>query len=165
MVCGRAIAYQYGALTSFYTTQHGIDNGYVNGISLTYSSNPRKHIWTFAGAYDEYGTTTRENCPCISGTSATQPPSFVGNDYFCDTGATRISSGSYTRTLYVGNPLWDGAGCGEGNTCCTFNTPPWFYKQLPETTGDSIELRVFDSSSYSSRADNVYIEQIELYIR
>ncbi|XP_064384847.1 uncharacterized protein LOC135333746 [Halichondria panicea] len=37
MVCGRAIAYQYGALTSFYTTQHGIDNGYVNGISLIHT--------------------------------------------------------------------------------------------------------------------------------
>ncbi len=40
------------------------------------------------------------------------------------------------------DPLWDGAGCGPLNTCCTFNNPPWFYKELPEPTTDDIEMRV-----------------------
>ncbi len=44
--------------------------------------------------------------------------------------------------FYGGDPLWDGAGCGPLNTCCTFNNPPWFYKELPAPTTDDIEMRV-----------------------
>ena len=51
-VCGKIIAYQVGSIDAFSTppNKQGIDQGYVDGISLTYSSNPRKHIWTFAAA-------------------------------------------------------------------------------------------------------------------
>ena len=37
-------------------------------------------------------------------------------------------SGSYTA-----DPLWDGEGCDETNTCCDFNSPPWFCKDLPHS--------------------------------
>ncbi len=58
-VCGKIIAYQYGSPDAF--AVHGrppnptIDSNYVDGISLTHGSTPRKHIWTFVGSLDEAG--------------------------------------------------------------------------------------------------------------
>ena len=112
----------------------------MDGVSLTHG-NPRQHIWTFAAAQDEFGTFPSGNCPCINtnqAAQATPPPAFVGNDYFCDTG----SEERVQVAFYGDDPLWDGAGCGPLNTCCSFNTPPWFYKQLPQPTTDDIEMRV-----------------------
>ena len=60
--------------------------------------------------------------------SATPPPEYVGDDYFCDTGsAGRFLIGNF----YSNDPLWDGAGCGPLNACCSFNNPPWFYNHSP----------------------------------
>ena len=44
--------------------------------------------------------------------------------------------------FYGDDPLWDGAGCGPNNDCCTLNNPPWFHKQLPSATADDIEMRL-----------------------
>ena len=54
-------------------------------------------------------------------------PPFVGNDLFCDSDAQ--------------DPLlWDGE-CS--NRCCSFNDPPWFYKQVSvDPVNDDIEMRV-----------------------
>ncbi len=79
-VCGKVIGYQYGSTDSFGGGHDSIDEIYLDGISLTHGSNPHKYIWSFAAAFDERGTTPRSNCPCISGTSATPPPIFVGSD-------------------------------------------------------------------------------------
>ena len=132
-VCGKIIAFQYSGPDSFRNGKT-IDKNYLDGISLTYGKNPRKHVWSFAAALDEVGTCPSCNCPCINVTSAaiaTPPPVFVGNDYFCDTGSTHEYR---INTLYADNPLWDGAGCGSDNTCCSLNNPPWFFKQLQSST-------------------------------
>ena len=68
-------------------------------------------------------------------------PSFVGNDYFCDT-ALSVYYNSVPRALQPSDPLWDGRGCGPTSTCCSFNTPPWFVKDLPSPTTDDVEMRV-----------------------
>ena len=51
-VCGRARGYQKGETLGFYGSPYSfnrtIDEGYVSGLSITYVSNPRQHIWTFA---------------------------------------------------------------------------------------------------------------------
>ena len=51
-VCGRLRGYQYGGpdafnagITEKYTS---VDSNYVDGVSITYGSNPRKHVWTYA---------------------------------------------------------------------------------------------------------------------
>ena len=147
-VCGKIIAYQYASTDAFgvfdvsaLIRAYDIDGNYVDGISLTHGSNPRKHIWTFAAALDEVGTFPHFNCPCTNTSLvdfATPPPSFVGNDYFCDTGSTN----RWEHTFYPDDTLWDGAGCGPANTCCSLNNPPWFLKQLPSTTTDDIEMRI-----------------------
>ena len=159
-VCGKIIAYQFASPDGFGGGSRGnaitIDKNYVDGISLTHG-NPRHHIWTFAAARDELGSA----CPCVSSNSISfsSPPAFVGEDYFCDT----ASADDWEYTFYVDDPLWDGAGCGPLNTCCSFNTPPWFHKQLPQPTTDDIEMRV--CRDQWSGDEDVAIETIDIHIQ
>ena len=167
-VCGKIIAYQDASPDTFRPSidSNSIDGIYVDGISLTHGSNPRKHIWTFAGGLDEVGTIPSSNCPCTNtnlDTYARQPPDFVGNDYFCDTGSTN----RWQRRFYPDDPLWDGAGCGPTNTCCSLNNPPWFLKQLPSNTTDDIEMRMCrNQNRVNGRIDeDTPIELLELYVK
>ena len=163
-VCGRVIAYQVYTTDAF--ANYGLDEGpvninspYVDGVSLTHG-NPRHHLWTFAAALDEAGTDPRSSCPCTNintASQARQPPAFVGNDYFCDTG-----SAQHYQDLFYGDPLWDGAGCGPLNTCCSFNNPPWFYKQLPQPTTDNIEMRVCRDEGSD---EDIALESAEIYVQ
>jgi hypothetical protein len=70
--------------------------------------------------------------------------------------------GEYT-SFYADDPLWDGQGCGPNSTCCTFNNPPWFCKQLPQSTNADLEVRL--CSRNSARHENTPIELIEIYIK
>ena len=60
---------------------------------------------------------------------------------------------------YVNDPLWDGAGCVQGS-CCQFNSPPWFCKDLPHPTSEDIELRLCLSESTSNEevAFEIYVQ-------
>ena len=166
-VCGRIIGYQHGFTDAFSRgfnrPEEPIDAAYVDGVSLTHGSSPRKHIWTFASARDEVGMFPHTNCPCTNTTqagSATPPPSFVGNDYFCDTGSMNRAD---SATFYQDDPLWDGAGCGANNTCCSLNNPPWFLRQLPSTTTDDIEMRICRDEHQTD--EKIHVQMIDLYIR
>ena len=164
-VCGKVIGYQDKtpeAFDPYYANQSlTIDDVSVEGVILTHGTNPRKHIWTFAAALDEYGTNYNGQCPCMNtgSTGSTRIPPWVGSDYFCDTG----SSTRFQYIFYSDDPLWDGEGCGPTNTCCSFNTPPWFSKQLPSTTTDSIELRI--CANQSQYDEDTPIEIVELYVQ
>ena len=166
-VCGRVIGYQNKSPDAF--AQDGsllrgntTDSIYVDGVSLTHGQSPRQHIWTFVGALDEKKPVSVYNCPC---TNTDIPytgtiPSFVGQDYFCDTG----SSGLLRHDVFFPEkPLWDGQGCGGSSTCCEFNSPPWFCKQLPQPSTDDIELRICGTEHTDN--EDTPIEQVEIYIR
>ena len=130
-------------------------------MSLTYG-NPRQHIWTFAGAIDEAGGSDDESrCTCTDSSRPNTPPSFVGNDYFCETGVPPGQGWNYT--FYADDPLWDGQDCGPTSTCCTFNNPPWFCKQLPQSTNADLEVRLcsLDPVYY----ENIPIELVEIYVK
>ena len=162
-VCGRVIGYQNRVPIALYFHYHGIDGPYVHGVSLTHGRNPRKHIWTFAGASDEtsHSGQDRYKCPCINpALTSTSIPSYVGNDYFCDT-ALSTYFGPLPRALQPADPLWDGEGCGPTSTCCSFNNPPWFVKDLPSATTDDIEMRLCRGNSYGSTP----IEVVDLYVQ
>ena len=170
-VCGQVRGYQYGYPAGFYC--------YINnytcfdpqiktfGVTLTYSNNPRKHIWTYAAGHDEQGTSPSD-CPCNNGSqymNYTIP--FVGNDYYCESGRG-VGESSYI--LYSNDPLWDGEDCpGHETTCCTSPKMPWFVKTLNETVNDDIELNVCGSGcTYNCYWFSVYgtaIDLIELYIK
>ena len=156
-VCGRIIAYQDRSTDAF--GQHlgdvtTIDGAYVDGVSLTHGS-PRQHIWTFAAGLSEFQNID-DSCPCDATVNITIPP-FVGGDYFCESG---YNSGTYTA-FFPDDPLWDGNGCTASSTCCSFNNPPYFTKQLPSPTTDDIEARICHDESQAN--EDTPIEFIELY--
>ena len=165
-VCGMIIGYQKGNTPAFYDyihrRGHTVDDNYVTGVSLTQGSNPRKHIWTFAAALHEGTSYIDENCPCTNTGMQSIPP-WVGQDYFCDTAVEDWGRQGRHNHLYPDDPLWDGEGCGPTSTCCSFNNPPWFSKQLLSPTTDDIEMRLCGRDSRSFQ--DVPLEVIELYVQ
>ena len=117
-VCGRARGYQKGDTVAFYGSYYNlnrtIDEDYVSGLSITYSSNPRQHIWTFASGRGERFNSIF-NCPC-SENGGNDPPSFVGSNYYCESGSTYHVTSSNFDTYFFNDTLWDGAGCVDD--CC-----------------------------------------------
>ena len=166
-VCGRIKAYQKGAPDAFWRqnfTGQTTDSNYVDGISLTHGQSPRQHIWTFAAALNEVSNVIGILCPCTRERAKSPPiqfvPSFIiGNDYFCETAAIEHPQ----LRLYPDDPLWDGEGCGSESTCCEFNNPPWFCRQLPQPTTDDIELRICGNEDISD--EDTPIEQIEIHVQ
>ncbi len=160
-VCGKIIGYHKRIPIAFHFGGR-IDSGYVYGVSLTHGQNQRKHIWTFVGASDETNQQYNFKCPCINtALVSSRVPSFVGNDYFCDTAYSSYYSNYSPYPLQVNDPLWDGKGCGLTNTCCSFNSPPWFVKQLPSPTKENVEMRVCRPGVDGSTP----LEIIELYVQ
>ena len=166
-VCGRIIGYHYGSPSGFYTpyvSGNTIDGPYLEGVSVTHGQSPRRHIWSFANALQE--TTgfdrNRHICPCTNPASTMQQfiPNFVGNDYFCDSGSRTTGR---IGVFYSDDPLWDGEGCEQQSTCCIFNHPPWFCKELPQTTKEDIEVRICADEAFSN--EDSPVELIELYIQ
>ena len=161
-VCGKIIGYQYATTDAFlsHSTGRTIDDLYVDGVSLTHGQRPRKHIWTFAAAHDETRSDTTV-CPCTkpSTTFTGIVPPFIGQDYFCDTGSRYAPQAHFYRA----DPLWDGSGCGPTSSCCGFNNPPWFCKQLPQPTNDDIEMRVCTDEPIANKY--LALETAEIYVQ
>ena len=163
-VCGRITAYQYGApdaLNHDVTQSRDIDAAHLDGVSLTHGRESRQHIWSFICAAGE-GNTFRPFTVCACSNTGRGWPystSYLGNDYFCDSGNHGpISSSS---TFYSDDPLWDGQGCGPLSTCCQFNNPPWFCKTLPQSTTDDLEVRICKNSIN----EDTPVQLVELYIQ
>jgi len=160
-VCGRASAYQKGSPDAFvYSQSYGIDSYYVEGLSITRGS-PREHIWTYAVGVTDSGNNPCCNCPCAT-VSGSDPPSFVGSHYYCESGA---SSTYDVNAYYFSDVLWDGAGCSAGNSCCSDRNQPWFYRQLSETTQDDIEVRSCTGANIGFDNGAILITNLELYIQ
>ena len=142
-ICGIVRGYAKGAPNAFgpsynYPQLANIDSSYVDGISITRGS-PREHIWTYAARLDEI---EGEFCSCANFSYLkTDVPSFVGNDYYCESGHIGPhSDGSYTsRPTSWTDPLWDGEGCTiPENRCC--DRHGWFHKNVSSTT-DDVEVK------------------------
>ena len=108
-ICGQVKGYQKGSTDAFYLSTTGsksINDHYVDGLSITLG-NPRKHVWTYAtGLSDDYNY-PNWNCPCAA-TPGPDPPAFVGDHYYCESGDT----GTYVlNEYYTSDMLWDGYGC------------------------------------------------------
>ena len=142
-VCGRGVGYTGYFPDAFYNgygqNDGGINDAYLDGMSITYGS-PHQHIWSFGNGHSS-------RCPCESTDrlAAPLPPSFVGNNYFCD-GAN--------------GALWDGLDCTDA--CCTFNSPPWFDVTLPTPTSDDIMVRLCSDEQTN---ESPRIQLLELYIQ
>ena len=105
-------------------------------------------------------------CPCANRNTQIAPiPSFVGNDFFCESGNAATG---WSEVLYSSDPLWDGQGCGSP-PCCELSYPPgvtapWFCKQLPQTTTDDIEACICNEVE-GRQGDDTQVQLVELYIR
>ena len=165
-VCGKVIGYQKGTPDAFSpfidsSTDKNLDDNYLDGFSLTHGQpGSREHIWTFAAALYEIGSSTSV-CPCSSSDNwpHTLPP-FIQDNWFCDSGNHGSSTSS--GTVYADDPLWDGQGCGAGSTCCTWHNPPWFCATLSQPTDDDLELRLCRTSKRSN--EDVYIKSLFIYV-
>ncbi len=162
-VFGSVIAYQYGYLNAYrlyYESNRRLtlEDQFVDGVVLTHGS-PRQHVWTFIAARDELVTHSASGCPCLRPVFALPPPPYIGNDYFCDSGSRQYFEGF---RFYGDDPLWDGAGCesirGFSNTCCTSNTPPWFYKDFPHPTTNSLECRDLVNNDLAIESFEIYVQ-------
>ena len=143
-VCGRVTGYQHGSPDAIQFNNPFLDDieqPYIDGVSITRDSNPRKHIWTFMAALQEnsFNYNGEYVCPCAPNSPLTPRP-FIGNDYFCESG----NPAEWDRTTFhTSDPLWDGEQCGLiEQDCCNVTGIPWFNKVLEKPTTDYIELRV-----------------------
>ena len=160
-VCGQVRGYQFATTDAFDTSYKTIDSPYVHGVSITYGHNPRKHLWTHAAGVFE-NVLAIYDCPCNTGYNyASNPPSFVGNNYYCESGNNQSF---FAEKLYANDFLWDGENCnGLEAPCCTNHKMPWFYSALNSTTSDNIELRV--CSDFGLPNEGTPLDIIELYIK
>ena len=156
-VCGRIRGYQYDVTTAFEIDYE--DTGRVVTIDEAYVTHgsPQQHIWTFAAGSAEYFHSFHDACPCDATVNITIP-SFVGEDYFCESGTNSGTGNGF----HPYDPLWDGKNCTSTSTCCSFNNPPYFTKQLPNPTTDDLELRL--CQTYLGYVGTP-IEFIELYVK
>ena len=167
-VCGKVIGYQYYSPNAFSNPgSQTIEGDYVDGVSLTHGSpGARQNIWSFAAGIWENNPSTfpSSSCPCTDrATALSRVPSFVGNDYFCESGNPTSRE---SNTIFANDPLWDGQGCGAAS-CCELSyppgvTPPWFCKQLPQTTTGDIEVRLCGDNL--NIVEDAPVELIEIYI-
>ena len=103
-------------------------------------------------------TSDPNGCPCDTNNYQGTVPSFVGNNYFCEsTHNTQIFQSVSTDT-----PLWDGGGYLDTSTCCLFNNPPFFCKTLDAPTTEDIEVRLCGNQENTN--EDVPFERVEMYV-
>lgn len=176
-MCGHLRGYQRGSMNAFFPAAYAagtatgyepekasasINGPYVDGVSVTVGE-PRKHIWTYAvGLSDNFTynyTNGGYNCPCAQ-YPGPDPPSFVQQHYYCESGNTgRFTAGKH----YNDDVLWDGQGCGMDNNCCTQAGSPWFFRQFPVPITGDIEIRICRDQSNTD--EEILVEQMSIYIQ
>ena len=165
-VCGRIRAYQVGIMEEFVSSPN-VNILYLDGISITHGGDlgnaggvPATHIWSFAAANSELLTTQAgRRCPCNGGSNL---PSFVGEDYFCET-AIKGSTTGLTGQILTNDILWDGKGCLATSGCCSRVDGPYFIKQLETKTTDDIDVRICTGAAGSG--EDIAVELIEIYVQ
>ena len=161
-VCGRVTGYQYGSPNAIDPRgqTNDLNAAYIDGVSLTHG-NPRQHIWTFMAALQEnvfYSNGVHE-CPCAPNSPVT-PQSFVGDDYFCESGCP----GQFKNGVLYTDPLWDGKQCGLiEKPCCQAPGIPWFHKTFDLPTTDYIELRVCGDQETAN--EDVPVGFYDIYVK
>ena len=156
-ICGRVIGYQKGT-TNGIRSSGNINSTYLDGVSITRGS-PREHVWSYiAGLTSDWAS----SCPCSHGSNVSVP-SFVGDNYYCESGSSSAPSDNF---FYGTDPLWDGSYCLslEAPCCSSPNMLPWFHRDYGNATStDYLELRVCCDQLWSNEA--VPIELYEIYIK
>ena len=166
-VCGMVEGYQYGSMDSFVgsTASKTPDDLYAEGISITHGSSPRHHLWTYVvGLNANSDNHPRYQCPCTVIGTSNNVPTFLGNDYFCD--SANPSRNSWINGNLYSDRLWDNSGpsCVSGSTCCDNPDQPWFKKKLAQPASEDVEMRWCGNESPVSN-EATATTRVELYIR
>ena len=162
-VCGRVRGHGYGnSFNNAILCNYGLEQAYVDGVSLTHGpAGRRTHIWTFAAAYadSDPDTITTDICGCSNTNKNWIHATLgdVGDDYFCDSALQFTEGGTYD--INFDDDLWDGEGCGSSSSCCEWKDPPYFCKQLHNTTSEDMEIRLFTDSS------TLTVSLIEIFVK
>ena len=167
-MCGYVRGYSNYSVDAFgyrHDRNVSLDGNYVDGVSITYGTPP-SHIWTYAAGNSETRSTTSlaiviaSDCPCNTNVNISNVPSYVGSDYYCESG----NSGVFQSIWYTSDPLWDVEQCGgmEG-PCCNHTGLPWFNKNITTPTTASIKVRVCLDEVTNN--ENLGIERLELYVK
>lgn len=168
-VCGRVLGYQWGSPDGL-TVTRSLNQAYTDGISLTSTPDPavdsnwwqnRIHLWSYIAHFSE---DTTSGCPCCTGYTGGAVPSFMGNNYYCESGLQLGSNYvSGTDPLYSNDALWDSMQCGNLEApCCN---GPWFCNKLASSTSNRfLEVRICCDESAITNED-VSLQILELYVR
>ena len=167
-VCGRVRGYQYHMPEAFNTGRDSIDSHYLHGVSITHGTNitgtnltltNRTHLWSYVAGLSEQYSITNYRCPCArpDPTDRSDVPSFVGEDFYCESG---FSGSNYYDRIAWEDPLWDGQGCfASGNQCC--NHYGWFHREIPATS-ENIEVRW--CADFHLGNEDVLTDQLEIWV-
>ena len=158
---GSIRGYQKGTTDGFRASHDdnwGINEAYVDGVSITIGDNRRKHVWTYAAGFSAEENKPTSNCPC-SVTRGPDPPTFVGGNYYCQSGSRLIPD----QDTYYMSPLWQGNGCtNKRDNCCGNIGAPMFLREFPTPQNEDIEVRICCNQPLSDEA--VLIDQLLLRI-
>jgi len=62
----------------------------------------------------------------------------------------------------MADPVWNGKGCFSENSCSQPSLP-WFYRQIPLTTGEAIETRICHDEAFVN--EGVLVQELQLYVQ
>ena len=120
------IAYQHKSTHALVVADRTLEQQYLDGISITHGSAGSR---PFSSALSD-STDYPQSAACSSHIQ----------HLFWEIITSVIATSNHARgSFFPDDPLWDGAGCGPSNTCCTFNNSP----SLPQTT-DDLKVRICD---------------------
>lgn len=133
----------------------GLDEPYIDGVSLTYGLAPRNHIWSFIG----YTSAAFPNCPCSTDPERSTPD-YIGENYFCESGTS--DTVNFFQT-FVNDPIWDGQNCEKTQDpgCC--NRGEWFYREFQLPVNTDVELRVCTDDNTGD--EDIGFQLVELYVQ
>ena len=161
-VCGQVIGYQIGSPDAFnkrlFLNPENID---MDGINISWLGVPHHHIWSYVGGLSENSSLhSGSNCPCALISGPYRPPSYMDNNYHCESG-NPIESFEYNQ-VFSKDAIWDGKKC-EGTCCIGAKSPPWFSVQFPAPTTEMIEVSICADESTDN--EDTLIELLEIYVQ
>ena len=157
-VCGYVIGYQAGATAAFDSTAD-INSPYLSGVSITRTvtgPEKRRHVFSLAAGEAEKST-SRYACPCNAGATH-KPPTFVGDDYYCESGSADVPT---STKILQDDVLWDEYHLQHAEVKCKKSLMPWFKRSISPATSDQLELRLCKIKHKT----NVYLISFAIYIR
>ena len=157
-ICGTVYGYQAGATVAFDSTAD-INSPYLSGVSITRTvtgPEKRRHVFSLAAGEAEKST-SQDACPCNKGATH-KPPTFVGDDYFCESGSPDVPT---STKILQDDLLWDGSQLQHAEAKCKKSLMPAFKRSISPPTSDQLELRL---CKIKQKAE-AYLESFSIFIR